>query len=199
MFRKALFPLLCAATFAAAIPLKMGESWVWQVTNRNNMDLTYRSVTVIDSQSVTQGKVWTLLARDSMQGSQDTAKIFVSDKGHQRWLRGSMLLSWEPGPYSKQDSDVVIVGNDTSRHWGEAGFARGIDCSSYLKINPSAATTKSVCRSGMDGSVIPENSFLPSMPEKSYSQPHNMFGAIPSELNAQSCSLSPHLMIAFLQ
>jgi hypothetical protein len=66
MFRKALFPVFCAATFAAAIPLHIGESWVWQVTNRDNLDLTYRSAVVVDSARIPAGNVWTLVARDSV-------------------------------------------------------------------------------------------------------------------------------------
>ncbi len=120
MFRKALLPLLCAATIAAAIPLHIGESWAWQVTNRDSLDLTYRSAVVVDSTRIPAGKVWTLVARDSVLKKSDTAKILVWPSGRQTWLRQSRFLSWELQPRDPGDTTVVVLGADTSSVWGEA-------------------------------------------------------------------------------
>ncbi|GEM_PF-3385011 len=120
MFRKALLPLLCAATIAAAIPLHIGESWAWQVTNRDSLDLTYRSAVVVDSTRIPAGKVWTLVARDSVLKKSDTAKILVWPNGRQTWLRQSVYLNWELQPRDSGDTSIFVIGTDTTSIWGEA-------------------------------------------------------------------------------
>ncbi|MBK8804848.1 MAG: hypothetical protein IPN71_22830 [Fibrobacteres bacterium] len=112
--------LIGSASFA--LPLHPGNSWVWQVSNRANQDLTFRSASVLDSQSVPQGTIWRMLASDSMSQARDTASILVASSGHQKWLRRSALLSWELQPFQPGLDSLVVVGPDTTSRWGEASF-----------------------------------------------------------------------------
>ena len=112
--------ILFATSFAAAIPLRIGKSWVWQVSDRGSTYATYRSARVLDSHSVEQGKVWALEARDSMDGRRDTARILELPGGRQMWLEVSPLLRWELQPYQEPDTAYVVVEGDTASDWGAA-------------------------------------------------------------------------------
>ncbi|MBK9577145.1 MAG: hypothetical protein IPK50_04545 [Fibrobacterota bacterium] len=175
MFRKALFPILCAASFAAAIPLHIGESWVWQVTNRNNLDLTYRSAVVVDSHSIPAGKVWTLLASDSVLKQLDTAKILVRPSGRQNWLRQSRFLSWELEPRRGEDTTVVILGTDTSLVWGEAS---SLEPGQHAgRFAPSGRSRVSVDSNSVDWSNASDTKSTP-LPVHVWSDAHGLEQAL---------------------
>ncbi|MBK9577141.1 MAG: hypothetical protein IPK50_04525 [Fibrobacterota bacterium] len=138
MFRKALFPLLCAASFADAIPLKVGESWVWQVWDRDSTTSTYKTARVLESSPCEQGTVWLVLGRDSLTQHQDTAKILERKNGRQSWLRASKNLAFELMPYSASDSDtVVVLGSDTSYQWGQVSSFPDLKASSLYRNSDS--------------------------------------------------------------
>ncbi|MBK9577147.1 MAG: hypothetical protein IPK50_04555 [Fibrobacterota bacterium] len=110
--------LIGSASFA--LPLHPGNSWVWQVSNRANQDLTFRSASVLDSQSLPQGTLWRVVTSDSLSQARDTASILVASSGHQQWLRRSALLTWELQPFQPGLDSLVVVGPDTTSRWGEA-------------------------------------------------------------------------------
>ncbi|HOX51189.1 MAG TPA: hypothetical protein PKY05_06865 [Fibrobacteria bacterium] len=171
MFRKALLPILCAATFAAAIPLKVGESWVWQVSNRDNLDLTWRSAVVVDSQRIPEGNVWSLVARDSGLKESDTARVLVRPNGRQNWLRQSRFLGWELEPRRADDTDVVILDGDTSSVWGEASSLEPSQRAG--RITASGRSRVSVDSNSVDW-VDPPNSFTISPPELNRPNSHSV-------------------------
>ncbi|MBK8804846.1 MAG: hypothetical protein IPN71_22820 [Fibrobacteres bacterium] len=187
MFRKALLPILCAASFSAAIPLHIGESWVWQVTNRDNLDLTYRSAVVVDSHSISLGRVWTLVVRDSLLKESDTAKILVRPSGRQNWLRQSRFLRWELEPRRADDTDVVILGNDTSSVWGEASslepFQRAgrIDTSGRSRVSVDSNSVDWIDsrnpNAGYPLSISPDRHSVP-LPIHAWNEIHGLEGAL---------------------
>ena len=119
MLKPLLSSLLLASSIASAIPLHIGESWVWQVTKRDDSELYLRTALVLDSVSIPEGRVWTILAKDSLSRLEDTAMILEWPSGRQNWLRQSSHLGWELQPRDPEDTSIVIVGSDTSNTWGE--------------------------------------------------------------------------------
>ncbi|MBK8803720.1 MAG: hypothetical protein IPN71_17055 [Fibrobacteres bacterium] len=194
MFRKALLPILCAASFSAAIPLHIGESWVWQVTNRDNLDLTYRSAVVVDSHSISLGRVWTLVVRDSLLKESDTAKILVRPSGRQTWLRQSRFLRWELEPRRADDTGVVILGNDTSSVWGEASslepFQRAgrIDTSGRSRVSVDSNSVDWIDpwnpNAGYPLSISPDRHSVP-LPIHAWSDAHGLENAVTYPWNSR--------------
>ncbi|MBK9577142.1 MAG: hypothetical protein IPK50_04530 [Fibrobacterota bacterium] len=178
--RLGLATILLAASFAAAIPLHIGESWVWQVSDRSSTFVTYRSARVVDSHSVDQGKVWTLVARDSTDGSQDTAKVLVTRNGRQMWLKASPLLLWELEPYKVPDTSLVVVDGDTARVWGETSVGD-------LKYRPTGILGRSpklnVSTSGISFESMALLSFLQSLPLHRWSDSVGMEQALTFDKN----------------
>lgn len=110
------FPLaLSLVAIAGAMPLHMGDSWVWRVIDLRTNQIDFRSATVMDSvpsnDLFAPGTLWTLAVHDSSTGRRDTATIFANGSS-QVWSKGSLLLSIEPLPW-----------NGTDESWGKFAFA----------------------------------------------------------------------------
>ncbi|MBK8803723.1 MAG: hypothetical protein IPN71_17070 [Fibrobacteres bacterium] len=172
MFRKALFPLLCAATVAAAIPLKMGESWVWQVCDRDSTTLAFHRGTVIGSRLIPEGTLWQIQGCDTLSSACDTGMIFERRDGKQRWLKISSFLRFElqPPPSDSNPDTAEIVESDTTYSWGEASTL----------ANPRHSLTVFL-PSGLVFTTIPSNDpnarYFPSPPVDTFPAPRGKWSA----------------------
>jgi len=95
--------LACLTPLAAAMPLKKGNTWIWQVKDWNLNYTTWRTAVLLDSSHVDSGTSWSLLVRDSVTGKQDTATLIARRDGSQYWTAVSAWAPWDPAPPSNLD------------------------------------------------------------------------------------------------
>ena len=95
--------LACLTPLAAAMPLKKGNTWIWQVKDWNLNYTTWRTAVLLDSSHVDSGTSWSLLVRDSVTGKQDTATILSRHDGIQCWTTTSAWAPWDPTPPTAAD------------------------------------------------------------------------------------------------
>lgn len=140
--------MLLASETGNAMPLRLHDSWTWEVFSPTSYTTHQVTATVIDSQSVDSGSIWKLDVRTST-GAIDTCSLFSDGKGYQAWVKRSDILGVELVPFDSSKDVVRSVGTETTSRWGE-GFCAYSAPSPTNELSFSNRDHKLTCTSHYD-------------------------------------------------